>query len=143
MVYGTFVFGYDHDGPEAIEAALDFALAQRLFVANFNPLTPTPGTPLYQRLRAEGRLLGDPWWLDPGFRYGAAQFRARAHDPGRAGRGGLPRAPPLLRLALHRLARPRSPGQHPLAWRAPASTWAPTWSRAARSRAKQGRALGG
>jgi radical SAM superfamily enzyme YgiQ (UPF0313 family) len=74
MVYGTFVFGYDHDGPEAIEAALAFALAQRLFVANFNPLTPTPGTPLYQRLRAEGRLLGDPWWLDPGFRYGSAQF---------------------------------------------------------------------
>ncbi len=74
MVYGTFVFGYDHDGPEAIEEALAFALAQRLFVANFNPLTPTPGTPLYQRLRAEGRLLGDPWWLDPGFRYGSAQF---------------------------------------------------------------------
>ena len=74
MTYGTFVFGYDHDGPEAIEQALEFSMAQRLFVANFNPLTPTPGTPLYLRLQAEGRLLGDPWWLDPGFRYGAAQF---------------------------------------------------------------------
>jgi radical SAM superfamily enzyme YgiQ (UPF0313 family) len=74
MVYGTFVFGYDHDRPEAIEEALAFAQAQRLFVANFNPLTPTPGTPLYQRLQAEARLLGDPWWLDPDFRYGSAQF---------------------------------------------------------------------
>jgi radical SAM superfamily enzyme YgiQ (UPF0313 family) len=74
MVYGTFVFGYDHDGPEAIEQALRFSMAQRLFVANFNPLTPTPGTPLYRRLKDEGRLLGDPWWLDPGFRYGSAQF---------------------------------------------------------------------
>jgi radical SAM superfamily enzyme YgiQ (UPF0313 family) len=74
LVYGTFLFGYDHDGPEAFEAALDFALRHRLFIANFNPLSPTPGTPLYARLRAEGRLPGDPWWLDPAYRYGDAQL---------------------------------------------------------------------
>ena len=37
-----------------------------------------PGTPLYRRLRAEGRLLSDPWWLDPDFRYGQVPFRPRS-----------------------------------------------------------------
>lgn len=105
MVYGTFVFGYDHDGPEAIEAALAFALEQRLFVANFNPLTPTPGTPLYQRLRAEGRLLGDPWWLDEAYRYGSAQF-----VPARM-------TPVQLAEGIYR-ARRRFSGWRSIAWRA-------------------------
>ncbi|MBI4576139.1 MAG: B12-binding domain-containing radical SAM protein [Planctomycetes bacterium] len=77
MVYGTFVFGYDRDTPEAFEATLDFALRSRLFLANFNPLTPTPGTRLYERLRAEGRLIRDPWWLHPDYRYGDALFHPR------------------------------------------------------------------
>ncbi len=74
MVYGTFVFGYDADGPASFDGAVEFALRNGLFLANFNPLTPTPGTPLLARLRAERRLIGDPWWLDPGFRYGGPMF---------------------------------------------------------------------
>jgi radical SAM superfamily enzyme YgiQ (UPF0313 family) len=105
MVYGTFVFGYDHDGPEAFEQALDFALAQRLFVANFNPLTPTPGTPLYLRLQAEGRLIGDPWWLDPDFRYGSAQFVPARLTPAQLAEG------------VYR-ARRRFYGWRSIAWRA-------------------------
>jgi radical SAM superfamily enzyme YgiQ (UPF0313 family) len=75
MVYGTFVFGYDHDTPRSFEITLSFARDAGLFLANFNPLTPTPGTPLHLRLREEGRLLYEPWWLDPRFRYGSACFR--------------------------------------------------------------------
>lgn len=74
-IYGTFVFGYDHDTPESIRRCLDFALEAGLEVANFNPLTPTPGSPLYDRLQAEGRLLSPAWWLDEGYRYGAPIFR--------------------------------------------------------------------
>jgi radical SAM superfamily enzyme YgiQ (UPF0313 family) len=77
MVYGSFVFGYDHDTPAAIEAALEFAIRNRLCLANFNPLTPFPGTPLFERLQGEGRLLHDRWWLDPDYRYGQALFRPR------------------------------------------------------------------
>jgi radical SAM superfamily enzyme YgiQ (UPF0313 family) len=77
MLYATFVFGYDHDTPEAFDITLDFALRSRFALANFNPLTPTPGTPLYARLEAEGRLLYDRWWLDPHFRYGQATFHPR------------------------------------------------------------------
>jgi len=74
MLYGTFVFGYDHDTPDTIKRTLEFALNAKLAIANFNPLTPTPGTPLYNRLQAENRLLFDRWWLDPDFRYGQALF---------------------------------------------------------------------
>ncbi len=77
MLYATFVFGYDHDTPETFDITLDFALRSRFALANFNPLTPTPGAPLYARLQAEGRLLYDRWWLDPHFRYGQATFHPR------------------------------------------------------------------
>ena len=49
-IYGTFIFGYDGDGPEAFERALDFAREEALFIAAFNHITPFPGTPLYERL---------------------------------------------------------------------------------------------
>lgn len=78
MIYGTFVFGYDHDTPESFDEAVDFAIANRFYLANFNPLTPTPGAELYDRLRREGRLLYDRWWLDPDYRYGQAAFQPAA-----------------------------------------------------------------
>lgn len=81
MVYGSLIFGYDHDTPCDFAPSLDFAVRQKLFLANFNPLIPMPGTPLYERLRAEGRLLYDPWWLDPAFRYGEAAFRPLGMSP--------------------------------------------------------------
>jgi len=80
-IYGTFVFGYDADTKETIERTLDFALESRLEIANFNPLTPTPGSELYDRLLAEGRLLSPKWWLDPNYRYGDAIFEPRGMRP--------------------------------------------------------------
>jgi radical SAM superfamily enzyme YgiQ (UPF0313 family) len=77
MIYGTFVHGYDDDGPESFDASVDFAIRHKFFLANFNPLTPTPRAPLYDRLAREGRLIHDRWWLDPAFRYGDATFHPR------------------------------------------------------------------
>jgi radical SAM superfamily enzyme YgiQ (UPF0313 family) len=77
MVYGTFVFGYDADTPDTIRAALDFSLRTKLFMANFNPLMPFPGTVLYDRLRREGRLVYDRWWLSPDYRFGQGLFHPR------------------------------------------------------------------
>jgi radical SAM superfamily enzyme YgiQ (UPF0313 family) len=77
-VYGTFVFGYDGDTAETIQRSVDFALEARLEIANFNPLTPTPGSPLYDRLLREQRLLSPTWWLDPGYRYGDPIFTPRS-----------------------------------------------------------------
>ena len=87
LVYGTFILGYDHDTPDAFDVTLDFALRHELFLANFNPLTPTPGTPLYRRLERQGRLLYDRWWLDPRYRYGEATFRPRGMSAEQLTRG--------------------------------------------------------
>lgn len=76
-IYGTFVFGYDADTKDSIERTVDFALQSRLEIANFNPLTPTPGSALYDRLASEGRLISPKWWLDPDYRYGDAIFEPR------------------------------------------------------------------
>lgn len=73
-IYGTFVFGYDYDTMDTIRASVDFALEARLEIANFNPLTPTPGSGLYKRLQEENRLLSPTWWLDPNYRYGDPIF---------------------------------------------------------------------
>jgi radical SAM superfamily enzyme YgiQ (UPF0313 family) len=77
MVYGAFVFGCDEDTVDDFRRSLDFVTRRKLFLTNFNPLIPTPGTPLYQRLHAEGRLIRDPWWLNPDYRYGDAAFHPR------------------------------------------------------------------
>ena len=72
MLYGTFVFGCDNDTADSLNASVDFAIKNKFLLANFNPLTPTPGAPLYDRMKKEGRLLHDRWWLDPNFSYGDA-----------------------------------------------------------------------
>ena len=77
MLYGTFLFGCDHDSIESFDVAVDFAIRHKFMLANFNPLTPMPGAPLFARVREEGRLLHDKWWLDPNYNYGDATMRPR------------------------------------------------------------------
>jgi len=77
MIYGTFVFGYDHDTVDAFDEAVDFAIRNKFYLANFNPLTPTPGADLYKQLVQENRLIYDRWWLDQHYRYGHATFHPR------------------------------------------------------------------
>jgi radical SAM superfamily enzyme YgiQ (UPF0313 family) len=80
-VYGTFVFGYDHDDWHVVRESVAFAREHKLFLAAFNHLVPFPGTPLYSRLRAQGRLLEDRWWLDPTGRVGDVTFRPTKMAP--------------------------------------------------------------
>jgi radical SAM superfamily enzyme YgiQ (UPF0313 family) len=81
-VYGTFVFGYDHDDRSVVERSVEFAREQKLFLAAFNHLVPFPGTPLYRRLQQQGRLLKPKWWLDPKSRVGEVSFRPKKLEPG-------------------------------------------------------------
>jgi radical SAM superfamily enzyme YgiQ (UPF0313 family) len=74
MIYGTFVFGYDSDTPRVFEKTLKFTMDEKMFVVNFNHLQPYPGTPLYERLKAEGKLIYDSWWLEEDYRFGDACF---------------------------------------------------------------------
>lgn len=60
-VNGSFVLGFDHDGPEVFDRTVNWIEAARLACATFHILTPYPGTPLFARLNAEGRLLHQDW----------------------------------------------------------------------------------
>lgn len=73
-IYGTFIFGYDHDTAESFDSTVAFARDQGLFIAAFNHITPFPGTPLYRRMESQGRLLYPAWWLDDRYRYNMVPF---------------------------------------------------------------------
>lgn len=88
-VYGTFVFGYDGDRADAFAEAADFAITNRFYLAAFNHLTPFPGTPLYNRLASEGRLLYERWWLDERYGYNDLPFLPSCGDPERVKQGCL------------------------------------------------------
>lgn len=88
-VYGTFVFGYGTYREEMFAEAAEFAIRHRFYIAAFNHLTPFPGTPLFARLKAEGRLLNEAWWLDPDYRYNDLPFRPEGAEPDAIRRGCL------------------------------------------------------
>jgi radical SAM superfamily enzyme YgiQ (UPF0313 family) len=88
-LYGTFVFGYDADTPASFLEAARFAMDRGFYIAAFNHLTPFPGTPLYQRLQGEGRLLYDRWWLDPAYGYNVLPFQPARMSPEDVERGCL------------------------------------------------------
>jgi radical SAM superfamily enzyme YgiQ (UPF0313 family) len=61
-VNGCFIVGLDDDTPEIFEQVRDFVARSRLLEVQITVPTPFPGTPLYRRLQAEGRLLEDRFW---------------------------------------------------------------------------------
>lgn len=65
-VHGMFVFGGDSDTVQTIRETADFALKARIDSVQFLTLTPLPGTPLFEQLEAEGRLLTREWELYDG-----------------------------------------------------------------------------
>jgi len=62
-IWGSFIFGFDEDGPSVFEETVRFAVATKLFSVVFAILTPYPETTFYQRVKEEGRLIQDRWWL--------------------------------------------------------------------------------
>src|SRR5262249_34545595 len=61
-VDGCFILGLDAHTPDIFQEVLDFALEVPLFDVQITVLTPFPGTPLYDRLLAEGRILQPERW---------------------------------------------------------------------------------
>ncbi|MGA2729024.1 MAG: radical SAM protein [Terracidiphilus sp.] len=60
-VQAGIVFGFDHDTPAIFKDTLDFLEEMAVQNATFNILIPYPGTPLFQRLDAQGRILTRDW----------------------------------------------------------------------------------
>jgi radical SAM superfamily enzyme YgiQ (UPF0313 family) len=61
-VCGCFIVGLDADTPEIFDAVREFIERSRLLEVQITVLTPFPGTRLYDRLLAEGRLLYPGAW---------------------------------------------------------------------------------
>jgi radical SAM superfamily enzyme YgiQ (UPF0313 family) len=61
-VNGCFIVGLDNHTPAVFESVRDFVGRSGLLEVQVTVQTPFPNTPLYQRLRREGRLLGERYW---------------------------------------------------------------------------------
>jgi radical SAM superfamily enzyme YgiQ (UPF0313 family) len=60
-VQGGIIFGFDEDAPDIFDATLEKMYDWDLDAVEINILTPYPGTPLYDRLEKEGRILSRDW----------------------------------------------------------------------------------
>lgn len=63
---GCFVFGVDHDTPDVFLETARFIVETKIDLPRLAILTPFPRTPLFQRLKAEGRILTEDWSLYDG-----------------------------------------------------------------------------
>jgi len=61
-VNGCFVLGLDNHTSDIFPRLRDFVEKSGLLEVQLTVLTPFPGTPLYQRLKREGRLLRERFW---------------------------------------------------------------------------------
>lgn len=61
-VNGCFILGLDAHTPDVFPQVLEFVRSSGLAEVQFTVLTPFPGTPLYARLKREGRLLTERYW---------------------------------------------------------------------------------
>jgi radical SAM superfamily enzyme YgiQ (UPF0313 family) len=78
MINGSFVFGFDCDGPDVFERTVEFTIENKILTASFHVLTPLPGTRAFERLEAEGRILHRNWPLYDTYH---AVFRPRRMTP--------------------------------------------------------------
>jgi radical SAM superfamily enzyme YgiQ (UPF0313 family) len=60
-IMGCFVFGCDGDSPEVFKRTVDFVIDAKIDLPRYTVYTPYPGTPLYERLRKEDRIIEDNW----------------------------------------------------------------------------------
>lgn len=60
-VMGCFVFGLDSDDKGVFQRTLEFVNKANIDIPRFTVNTAYPGTPFYDRMKAEGRLIEDDW----------------------------------------------------------------------------------
>ncbi len=63
MVNGSFVFGMDEDDASVFDRTVGWAIGEGIETATFHILTPYPGTALFRRMEAAGRILHRDWDL--------------------------------------------------------------------------------
>ena len=61
LVIGGFIFGFDGDTPDVFDATVEWVNKLKIDIPEFTILTPYPGTPLFERLKKENRILTYDW----------------------------------------------------------------------------------
>lgn len=88
LIWAAFTIGHEHDTSETIQRTLEFSLKHKFTLADYNVLMPYPGTPLYEMLAEQGRLLFDgKWWIHCNYRFGDAAFRPKKISPEELSKG--------------------------------------------------------
>ncbi|HOV13977.1 MAG TPA: radical SAM protein [Spirochaetota bacterium] len=62
-INGCFVHGLDSDDKDCFKRTLDFVVKADIDLPRFTICTPFPGTPFYEKLKSEGRILTNNWAL--------------------------------------------------------------------------------
>ncbi|HDM25016.1 MAG TPA: B12-binding domain-containing radical SAM protein [Thermoplasmatales archaeon] len=65
-IHGMFIFGLDKDTQTVIDNTVQFALKHKIGSVQFAILTPLPGTPVYEEMSKNKRLLSHNWSLYDG-----------------------------------------------------------------------------
>jgi radical SAM superfamily enzyme YgiQ (UPF0313 family) len=73
-VQGSTIVGLEHHTPENIASEIEHAVSHQTDFHQFMLYTPVPGTPLYQEMAEQGRLLED---VDPADIHGQYKFNFR------------------------------------------------------------------
>lgn len=60
---GNFIFGFDHDDATTFAEVVEFVDTARLEGFYYSLLTPYPGTPFYDQMKEEGRIVEKDWSL--------------------------------------------------------------------------------
>ena len=60
-IIGSFVFGFDTDTKDIFVRTDDFISKSEIDIPYPNILTPYPGSPLYEKLNEQGRILTKDW----------------------------------------------------------------------------------
>jgi radical SAM superfamily enzyme YgiQ (UPF0313 family) len=66
-IEGSFIYGFDNDDKTVFRNTVDFCNEISLDLAQFTVLTPFPGTSLFQRLKAQNRIVTYDWSLYDAF----------------------------------------------------------------------------
>ena len=82
QTWAAFTIGHDTDTLDSIEATYRFARKNKFTFSAYNILMPYPGTPLYDKLEKEGRLLYDgKWWLHEQYKFNYTAFVPKNMTP--------------------------------------------------------------
>ncbi len=117
QTWAAFTIGHDTDTLQSIRATCEFAIRNKFTFAAYNILMPYPGTPLYDELKREGRLLYDGrWWLNEQYRFNYTAFIPKNMTPSELTEAGFNCRQRFnsLRSVLYRLLEPRTNLRNPV-----------------------------